>query len=76
MKDRYHLTHVSIDLHHVQEENELLLGMFPEYVNVRCRDRNSFPMECSNSSALQGSEQILMSTLNKTQVREQVVSCA
>ena len=63
-------------LHHLQEESELLLDMLPEYVNVRCRDLTSFPVECpSNSSALQGSEQVLMSTLNKTQVSEWMGRC-
>ena len=42
--------------------------MFPDYENVHCRDPSSFPINCSNSSSLQGSEQILMSTIKKTQV--------
>ena len=63
-------------LRHLQEESELLLDMLPEYVNVRCRDLTSFPVECpSNSSALQGSEQVLVSTLNKTQVSEWMGRC-
>ena len=57
---------------HIQEENQLLLDMFPEYVSVRCRDPTSFPMECSNSSVLQGSEQVLKSSQNKTQVSDRV----
>ena len=42
--------------------------MFPEYENVRCRDPSTFPMECSNSTALHGMEQSLMSALERTKV--------
>ena len=52
----------------LQQENQRLLKIFPEYVNVRCRDSATFPLDCSNSSSLHGPEQVLMSNLNKTQV--------